>query len=78
MFKRHLLRCVLASALGGLLAAPVTVNAQADLDALIKAAKAEGEVIFYSGATENVAKRVAEAYKAKYGIKYAFTRLWPG
>ena len=50
-------------------------TAQAELDALIKAAKAEGEVNFYSGATENVARRTGEAFQAKYGIKFAFTRL---
>jgi iron(III) transport system substrate-binding protein len=50
-------------------------NAQADLDALIKAARAEGEVNFYSGVTENVAKRTGDAYSAKYGVKYSFIRL---
>jgi iron(III) transport system substrate-binding protein len=48
---------------------------QADLDALVKAAKAEGALTFYSGATENVAKRVADAYGAKYGIRTQFVRL---
>ena len=52
-----------------------TVRAQADLDALVKAANAEGEVSFYSGATENVAKRTGDAFTAKYGIKYSFVRL---
>lgn len=50
-------------------------NAQADLDALIKAATAEGEVAFYSGATENIAKRIGEAFSAKYGIKFKFIRV---
>ena len=50
-------------------------TAQADLDALVKAAKAEGSLTFYSGATENVAKRVADAFSAKYGIKTQFVRL---
>jgi iron(III) transport system substrate-binding protein len=50
-------------------------GAQADLDALVKAAKAEGSLTFYSGATENVAKRVADAFQAKYGIKTQFVRL---
>ena len=55
--------------------APAAARAQADLDALIKAARAEGEVSFYSGATENVAKRTGDAFQAKYGIKYSFIRL---
>jgi iron(III) transport system substrate-binding protein len=45
------------------------------LDALIKAAKGEGEMTFYSAATENVAKRAAEAFSSKYGIKSGFIRL---
>ena len=50
-------------------------NVQAELDALIKAAKAEGGLIIYSGATENVAKRVSDAFSAKYGIKVQFSRF---
>jgi len=52
-----------------------TVSVQAELDALIKAARAEGELIFYSTATENIAKRIANAYTSKYGVKVSFTRL---
>ena len=55
--------------------APAVARAQADLDALVKAAKAEGGISFYSGATENVAKRTGDAFAAKYGIKYSFVRL---
>jgi len=51
--------------------------AQANLDALIKAAKAEGEVLAYWAPTENVAKRSGDAFTAKYGIKTAFIRF-PG
>lgn len=47
----------------------------ADLDALVKAAKAEGEVFLYSSLTENVPQRVGEAFAAKYGIKLNFIRL---
>mgnify|MGYP001604735884 CR=1 FL=1 len=50
-------------------------NVQAELDALVKAAKAEGEINFYSGVTENVAKRTGDAFAAKYGVKYSFIRL---
>jgi iron(III) transport system substrate-binding protein len=49
--------------------------AQKDLDALIAAAKAEGELMFYSSPTENVAKRVADAFVKKYGVKANFIRL---
>ena len=65
--------CVTAFAIPGL--ALAQANVQADLDALIKAAKAEGEVNFYSGVTENVAKRTGDAFLAKYGVKYSFIRL---
>ena len=56
-------------------AAAPAAAAAADLDALTKAAKAEGALTFYSGATENVAKRIADAFSAKYGIKTQFVRL---
>lgn len=49
--------------------------AQADLEALIKAAKAEGQVRLYSSPTENVPKRVGAAFTAKYGIQFNFVRL---
>lgn len=51
--------------------------AQANLDALIKAARAEGEVVAYWAPTENVAKRAGDAFTAKYGIKTSFIRF-PG
>lgn len=47
----------------------------AELDALIKAAKAEGELTFYCAQVEIVAKRLAEAFSAKYGIKTQYIRL---
>lgn len=47
---------------------------QAELETLVKAAKAEGEVFFYSGVTENVAKRTGDAFTAKFGVKASFTR----
>ena len=56
-------------------AAPSRVNVQAELDALIKAAKAEGELTLYSVAPESGAKRTADAFAAKYGIKAQFTRI---
>lgn len=50
-------------------------GAAADLDALIKAAKAEGEVTLYSAATENIPKRVGAAFTAKYGIRFNSSRI---
>ena len=58
-------------------------NVQVELDALIRAAKSESGLTIYSGATENVAKRVGDAFSAKYGIKVQFSRMaaairpWP-
>lgn len=45
------------------------------LEALIAAAQAEGEVNWYTGATENVAQQVAEAFTAEYGIPVRILRL---
>ena len=56
------------------LSAP-SARAQADLDALVKAARAEGQLMFYSAPVENVAKRVADAFNAKYGMNARFVRL---
>ena len=50
-------------------------NSQSELDALVKAAKAEGEMTFYIGLTESVATRIASAFNAKYGIRAQFLRL---
>lgn len=50
-------------------------RAASELDSLIRAARKEGELTFYSAVTENVAKRAAEAYSAKYGVKVAILRL---
>ena len=59
-------------------ALPSAAALQADLDALVKAAKAEGEFTFYIALVESVAKRVGDAFTAKYGIKYSFVRLSTG
>lgn len=56
-------------------ARPAVTGQQVDLDALIKAAKAENAVTFYSAATENVAKKIADGFTAKYGIKAQYIRL---
>lgn len=52
-----------------------TSGAQADLDALIKAAKADGEMTFYSSTPESVSKKGAEAFFAKYGVKANYLRF---
>lgn len=52
-----------------------TAQAQSGLDALIKAAKAEGEVTFYASAVENQSKMTAEAFTAKYGVRAQYVRL---
>ena len=76
IFKRGLrqaLFCAFAAAPAAALAQ--AANVQAELDALIKAAKAEGEVTIYSSATENIIKRTGDAFAAKYGVKYTFIRM---
>jgi iron(III) transport system substrate-binding protein len=54
-------------------AAPASL--QADLDALLKAARAEGELTFYSSTPEGVSKKASEAFFAKYGVKANYLRL---
>ena len=49
--------------------------AQAELDALVAAAKAEGSLVWYSAPPEALAKRVSDAFSAKYGIRVQFVRL---
>ena len=49
--------------------------AQAELDALVAAAKAEGALVWYSAPPEALAKRVSDAFSAKYGIRVQFVRL---
>lgn len=57
------------------LCAPLASAAQADLDALVKAAKAEGTVTMYVGYTENIGKRTVDAFNAKYGMNAQFVRM---
>ena len=47
----------------------------AELDALVKAAKSEGELTFYTSNAESVGRRIGNAFTAKYGIKTQFVRL---
>lgn len=55
--------------------APMPAN---QLDALIRAAKAEGEVVAYSSQPNPINDRFAKAFNAKYGIKISFVRLSSG
>ncbi|HSV80422.1 MAG TPA: extracellular solute-binding protein [Ramlibacter sp.] len=78
----NVIKRVLNWTCAGLLASlPLLGQAQGgapqDLDALVKAAQAEGEVFFYSGVPEPALKRIADAFKAKYGVTARFIRL-PG
>lgn len=50
-------------------------QAQADVDALVKAARAEGEVTWYSSSPDTQNRRVIDAFTAKYGIKVRVLRL---
>jgi iron(III) transport system substrate-binding protein len=61
--------------LGALALSVQPAMAQTELDALVKAAKAEGQLMFYSAPVENVAKRLADAFNAKYGMNARFVRL---
>lgn len=47
----------------------------ADLEALIKAAKGEGELTLYSATPDTQAKRIIDAFQAKYGLKVGLVRL---
>ena len=49
--------------------------AAAELDALVKAARAEGEVTLYTATPDNQARRFVDAFTAKYGIKVGFLRV---
>lgn len=50
-------------------------GAQAELDALIKAAKAEGEATWYSSSPDTQNRRITDAFGAKYGVKVQVVRL---
>ncbi len=50
----------------------------ASMDALIEAAKAEGELVVYGSAEEAHVSVIVKAFEAKYGIKTLFQRLSTG
>lgn len=71
-------RTLLKAALGAGLSAGLPLSealGQSNLDQLITAARAEGEVVFYLAPTEPIAKALADAFTAKYAIKASFLRL---
>lgn len=53
----------------------VATGSDADVEALAKAARTEDDMMFYSAVPENVAKRVSDAFTAKYGVRARFIRL---
>ena len=69
---RHASSPVLLAQAAG--ARPAAAAVQAEVDALVKAARAEVEVTFYFSLVESTAKRVADGFSAKYGIKAQFVR----
>lgn len=75
--RRTLLKAALgAGVTAGLpLATIPDAMAQAGLDALVAAAKAEGEVVFYLAPTEPIGKALVDAFSARYGIRASFLRL---
>ena len=50
-------------------------GAQAQVDSLIKAAKAEGELTYYMVLPESTTKRINDAFEAKYGLRVQVVRL---
>lgn len=81
-FSRPIAGLVAALALAAATQAPVALAQPkpaalnpAEVEALVKAAKAEGELVVYGSSTDNVLKRVGDAFSAAYGIKHSFVRL---
>ncbi len=63
------------------LAASLATQARAQttpLDTLIRAARAEGELVFYASPVESVVRRITDKFTAAYGIKASFLRLTGG
>jgi iron(III) transport system substrate-binding protein len=55
-----------------------TAPVDAKLEALIRAAKMEGEVVAYSSQPNPINQRFTQAFTAKYGVKITFLRLSSG
>ena len=47
----------------------------ADVEALLKAAKSEGPLTVYATITDNLIRRIIDAFSAKYGIKVQYNRF---
>lgn len=75
MLKVAAVAFTLAWTVGAQAQAGKAPNVQADLDAMVKAAKAEGEVTWYSSSPDTQNKRVTDAFTAKYGIRVQVLRL---
>lgn len=60
---------------GNAAAQSAAAKAATALDALVAAARSEGEVTFYSAMPESATKRVSDAFTAKYGVKTQFVRV---
>ncbi len=74
--RRQAARVGAAGVLAGLAGArDAGAQSAAPLDALIQAARAEGEVLLYCSATDSIARRATEGFTRKYGIKSAYLRL---
>lgn len=74
--RMAMIACLMVAGLGAASALAQSRPAvQAELDALVAAAKAEGSLVWYSAPPEGLAKRVSDAFSAKYGIRVQFVRL---
>lgn len=56
-------------------AAKPPASTPAGLDALIKAARAEGELTIYYTMSENIARRINDAFTGRYGVKTQSLRI---
>jgi len=68
---------LIATLMSGLACAQSS-NANAQLEALIRAAKAEGDMVAYSSQPQPINTRFAAGFKATYGINISFVRLSSG
>lgn len=73
-----LLMTTVFSALIPAAASAQSAAANAQLEALIRAAKAEGDMVAYSSQPNPINQRFSAAFKAKYGINISFVRLSSG
>lgn len=56
----------------------IDVGEDQDLTALIEAAKAEGQVVFYGGQADEVLRDLATAFQEEYGIEAVYNQLATG